>query len=116
MKAVYKNQSHEFRNSLVCTAIEYPLGDKDINGAVIKLKGRYPDKGRVVNLKCKELAYVIKGAGRVVVEGKEIQLHQGDLVLIEPGEKYYWEGEMELFMPCAPAWYPEQHKEINEKS
>jgi len=28
------------------------------------------------------------------------------------GEKYFWEGEMEMFMPCTPAWYPEQHKEI----
>lgn len=63
MKVVFKNQTHEFKNSNVCIAIEYPLGDKDINGAVIKLKGRYPGKGWVVNLKCKELAYVMKGNG-----------------------------------------------------
>lgn len=51
MKVVYKKQTKQFKNSPVCTAIEYPLGDKDINGAVIELNGRYPDKGRVVNLK-----------------------------------------------------------------
>lgn len=54
----------------------------------------------------------MKGNGRVVVEEKEVRLHQGDLVLIEPGEKYFWEGKMELFMPCTPAWHPEQHKEV----
>jgi len=32
--------------------------------------------------------------------------------LIEPGEKYYWEGKMTMFMPCVPAWYAEQHKEV----
>ena len=73
MKIIHKNQTNQHVNSKGCTAIEYPLGDKDINGAVIKLYGREPDKGRVVNTKCKELAYIIKGSGKVVVEGKEIK-------------------------------------------
>jgi len=112
MKVVYKRQTEEFKNSPVCIAIEYPLGDKDINGAVIKLMGRYPDKGRVVNLKCKELAYVIKGSGKVVVEDKEIELKEGDMVLIEPGEKYFWEDKMIIFMPCTPAWHLEQYRKV----
>lgn len=112
MKIVKNQQTKIFQNSKVCKAIEYPLGDKDINGAVIELNGRYPDKGRVVNLKCKELAYVVKGSGKLIVEGKEVELNEGDLALIEPGEKYFWDGNMTMFMPCTPAWYPEQHKEI----
>src|SRR4030042_3009590 len=112
MKVVERSQTKEFKNSEVCTAIEYPLGDKDINGAVIELNGRYPDSGRAVNAKCKEMAYVINGSGRVVVEDEEIQLNQGDLILIDAGERYFWEGNMTLFMPCTPAWYPEQHKQV----
>ena len=112
MRVARKNQTEEFKNSDSCTAVEYPLGDKDINGAVIKLEGRYPDRGRVVNLKCKELAYVIKGSGRVVVEDKDVELNEGDLVLIEPEERYFWEGNLTMFVPCTPAWYPEQHREV----
>lgn len=112
MKIIYKNQTKIFKNGEACTAIEYPLGDKDINGAVIELNGRYPETNRVVNLKCKELAYVIKGSGRVVIEDKEIKFSEGDLMLIEAGEKYFWEGKATMFMPCAPAWHPEQHKEV----
>jgi len=112
MKVVHKNQTNEFKNSETCTAIEYPLNDKDINGAVVKLNGRYPSQGRVVNEKCKELGYVISGAGKIIIEDEEIILSEGDLVLIEPGEKYYWEGNMTMFMPCTPAWYAEQHKEV----
>jgi len=112
MKIVYKNQTKTFKNSDVCTAIEYPLGDKDINGAVVELKGRYPDEGRVVNLKCKELAYIIKGSGKAVVEGEERQFNEGDLVLIGAEEKYFWEGDFVMFVSCTPAWYPEQHKEV----
>jgi len=113
MKVVYRNQTKKFKNSQVCTAIEYPLGDKSINGAIIELNGRYPDKGRVVNLKCKELAYVVKGSGKLVVEGEEVTLKEDDLAFIEPGEKYYWDGNMTMFTPCSPAWYPEQHKEVS---
>ena len=112
MKIIHKNQTEKFKNSDVCTAIEYPLGDKDINGAIVELSGRYPDEGRVVNLKCKELAYIIEGSGRVVVEGEEAMLNKGDLILIEAGEKYFWEGDLKMFVPCTPAWYPEQHKEV----
>ncbi len=112
MKFIRSNQTNKFKNSNSCLAIEYPMGDTDINGAVVKLNGRYPDKGRVVNLKCKELSYIVQGSGRVNIEDKDIFLKQGDLVLIEPNEKYYWEGKMTMFMPCTPAWYPEQHQVI----
>ena len=112
MKIVYKNQTEKFKNSDACTAIEYPLGDKDINGAIIELSGRYPEKGRVVNLKCKEMAYIIKGSGKVVVEDKETKFQEGDLILIEAGEKFFWEGNSIIFMPCTPAWNKEQYKEV----
>lgn len=113
MKIIHKSQAKTHKNSEGCDAIEYPLGDKDINGAVIKLHGREPDKGRVVNLKCKEIAYIIKGSGKVVVNGKEVRFKSGDLILIKPGEKFYWQGRATMFMPCAPAWYPEQYKEVD---
>ena len=89
MKFIHKNQTEKFKNSEHCIAIEYPLGDKDINGAIVELTGRYPDRGRVVNLECKELAYVIKGSGKVTIEDKKIDLQEGDLVLIESGEIFF---------------------------
>lgn len=112
MKLVLSSQTKAHKNSESCTAIEYPMGDKDINGAVVKLTGRYPAEGRVMNTKCKELCYVVEGSGTVVVDGQENQLHQGDSILIEPGEAYFWEGQMTMYIPCSPAWYPEQHKEV----
>ena len=112
MKLVNKNQTKKFKNSDVCIATEYQMNDKDINGAVIEIKGRYPENGRVTNEKCKELAYIIKGNGKIVVNGKEIKFKEEDLILLEPNEKYYWEGNMKMFVSCSPAWYLEQHKEV----
>lgn len=113
MKIVHKNQVQEFKNSDECVVLEYALGDKDINGAVGKINGRYPEKNRAVNTKCKELGYIISGSGKIIVESKEYKFSAGDVVLIEPGERYYWEGNFEVFMPCTPAWYPEQHKLVD---
>ncbi len=112
MKIVHENQTKKFKNSDVCIATEYPLGDKDINIVFLEVQGRYPTKGRVINEKCKELAYIMEGGGMIVVEDKKIELKEDDLILLEPGERFYWEGNMKMLVSCAPAWYTEQHKEV----
>ena len=112
MKFTPKVKSKTNKVTKTCMAVEYPGGDKDIWGAVIKLNGRYPLRGSTINEKCKELVYFLSGKGKAVINGKTINVKQGDQLVIEPGEKFYWEGKMTMFMPCTPAWYPEQHKEV----
>ncbi len=109
MKIIYKSQTKRFENSAGCIAIEYPTEDSDINVAIVEIQGRYPDKGRVSNTACKEFVYVSNGSGRVEVDDKKIDLHHGDMIVIEVREKYFFEGEITLFVSCSPAWYPEQH-------
>ena len=53
MRIIHKEETKEFKNSEVCTAIEYPMGDKDINGAVVEIVGRYPIKDSGKKLKRK---------------------------------------------------------------
>ncbi|MDX1902349.1 MAG: AraC family ligand binding domain-containing protein [Gammaproteobacteria bacterium] len=109
MKISLKHQGIERKNSEACIATEHHLNDKMIDFAIVKISGRYPSAQRAMNQLCKEIVYVSEGNGKVVVEGKEYLIHSGDVVLIEPGEKYYWEGDMNLFASCAPAWTKEQH-------
>jgi mannose-6-phosphate isomerase-like protein (cupin superfamily) len=112
MKHISKLDAKEFANSQTCTVHEYQFEDKDINGAIGTINGRYPEQGFVVNEVCKELVYVLSGNGRLVTEKQSIQLLPEDMALINPGEKYYFDGtELKLLMPCTPAWFPEQHKE-----
>lgn len=112
MNILHKHQTHKHAHNSACIVYEYPMGDADMNGAVAQLSGRYPEEDRVVNTQSKEMGYVVQGSGKIVIEGKEILLQQGSLVLIQAGEKYYWEGHMTLFLSCAPAWNPAQHKKI----
>ncbi len=110
MKIFRKNEITRFEHGQTCAANEYPVNDKDINIAVIELDGRYPETGCAMNEISKELAYVMEGSGKVTVDGKETQVSEDDLVMVYPGEKFFWEGKMKLFMPCTPAWNPEQYK------
>ena len=112
MKIVQQNETVEFKNAASCTVWEYPHEDADINIAVVKVTGRFPESGRMVNEKSKEMAFVMEGSGKVVVEGEEIMLAKGDAILIQPGERIYWEGDLTMLMPCTPAWTKGQHKMV----
>lgn len=92
---------------------EYNIDDKDINYCIVDIDGRFPIEKWAVNHKCKEMAHILSGSGILVVEGIEYSLKQDDVVLIDINEKYYWKGKMRLGIPCSPAWYPEQHEEID---
>ncbi len=114
MKLVKLEQAQEFSNSDSCKGLEYPLNDIDINFSTAIISGRYPDKGYCVNEECKELIYVIEGKGTLNKKDKTIEFNKGDVILIDKGEVYYWDGKCTIAMPCTPAWYPEQHKLIEE--
>lgn len=111
MKVIRKDQTKKVANSKTCRAFVYSLEDKDVSGAIIKLDGRYPDKGKVINLVCKELAYVVKGKGIVCVSGKKVKIKTGDLILINPKEKFFWQGKLTMFISCTPPFNTKQHKE-----
>lgn len=110
MKIAHKENVIERKNSDCCLVIEYPQWDESMDFAIAHLNGRYPEKQRVINRTCKEMVYIQEGHGAVEVEGKHYPLKAGDMVLIEAGEKFFWEGEMTLFISCRPAFYIEQHQ------
>lgn len=113
MKFVAKSQAKKHTNSPTCVAYEYSVGDATIDAAVGVIRGRYPEKGYVVNEVCRELVYVISGVGTLTTHTASTDLAPGDMALLNPGEAYFFTGtELTILMPCAPAWYPEQHKEV----
>jgi mannose-6-phosphate isomerase-like protein (cupin superfamily) len=112
MNIVRKTETKETKVGNTMTVFEYPVMDKTLHGAVVEIKGRYPETRRVVNEECYEVGYVIEGSGKLFLEGNEIEFTEGDQLLIKPGQRYYWEANATMFMPCTPAWYPEQHKEV----
>ena len=114
MKKITLSQTTEFKNSDVCIATEYPFGDKQIDLSTAVINGKYPKSGYCVNLKVKEMIYVISGKGKLYKENETISFEAGDAILIEKGEKYYWDAHCKIAMSCTPAWYPKQHILVGE--
>jgi mannose-6-phosphate isomerase-like protein (cupin superfamily) len=112
MKVIKKYQTLSFSNSPTCSGFNFAFGDKDLDLAVVTVNGRYPEEGHLINEVCKEIAFVLSGNGKVGVDNETFELSPGDAVMIQPGERFFWEGELEMLMPCNPAFYPEQHKGV----
>lgn len=114
MKVIKQPDAARFSNSTTCSGYEYSFNDRDLNVAVVTVNGRYPEKGYIFNEVCKEVGYVLGGHGSITVMGENVQqLNPGDAVMIQPGEKLFWQGEsLEMLIPCSPAFFPEQHKEV----
>ncbi len=113
MKISLKHQAIKRKNSNVCIVTEHPIGDEDLDFAIVEVTNRYPSTRRAVNRNCKEIVYVHKGCGRVIVNDEEHVLNSGDVILIEAGEKFYWDGNLTLFISCHPAFTIEQHQMVD---
>ena len=113
MELIKNKNAQKFNNSPGCTATEYDFdNEKDFNIAGIELNGRYPAQGYALNTISKELMYVKNGNGILVTNDRQVILESGDAALIQPNEKYYLEGTLELVISSAPAWNLEQHRNI----
>ena len=111
MKVIKYNDALKGKNSGKCKTLEYSFMDKDIDLGIAIISGRYPDEGYGINLISKELIYVIEGSGTLNFENEKIKFSEGDSILIEPNEKYYYDTEYcKISMSCTPAWQMEQHK------
>ncbi|NGX31433.1 MAG: hypothetical protein K940chlam8_00801 [Chlamydiae bacterium] len=109
---IKKQERQRFENSKQCTAYEYPFEDPDIDVALIEIRGRYPDKGYAINTQVKEMIFVVKGKGHIVIEDKRSSLEEGAAVLVLPQKKYVLEGDFTLVISCNPAWSPKQHQTL----
>jgi mannose-6-phosphate isomerase-like protein (cupin superfamily) len=90
------------------------IHDTDINGAYSVINGRFPEAGFSYNEKCKEMVYVVSGKGTLTIDLETFEIEEGDTILILPKEKFYWVGDnLKIFIPCTPAWYPEQYKSVD---
>jgi mannose-6-phosphate isomerase-like protein (cupin superfamily) len=101
------------------TILEYgPLGDGVANGTVAEVaevSGRYPQRGWGMNRVCDEIVYVVSGSGRLETPESATPLAPGDVAYVPKGQKIAWHGEhLVIFIPCVPAWTPEQHELFEE--
>lgn len=114
MKKYKKEDIILYKNSETCENLIYEIDDKDINFSIAKINGKYPETGYCVNEKVKELLYIMEGTGKLIKKDEVLEFKAGDVILVEKGGAYRWDANCKVVIPCTPAWYPEQHKLIEE--
>lgn len=112
MQHISATDGFPFANASNCTGKEYSFTDKSMNGALITIQGRYPATGYAMNEISKELAFVLRGSGKICTASQTISFTEHDTVFIDAGEKFYWEGDCDVYTICSPAFDPAQHKEV----
>ena len=111
MQFIKKSNAVKGANSDKCETLEYSFKDKDMDLGIAIITGRYPENGFCVNTISKELIYVLDGNGKLYIENNCIEFEEGDSILINSNEKYYWDSTYCIVsMTCTPAWNEEQHK------
>lgn len=54
----------------------------------------------------------MSGQGSITVDGNNVLLRKDDQLLIEVGEKYMFEGVLQILYVATPAWTPEQAEHV----
>lgn len=107
---IKKEQAREKRNGNACTVWEYDFPNKNIWFATSIINWRLPDTGRIMNLECDEIYYVIAWTGTLHYDNEDYELHEGDTFFIEKKKPFRvaW-NNLHLALPTQPAFFPEQH-------
>lgn len=98
------------------TVYSYPSGNASISIAKIIVSGRHPagDGEHFIEEKCHVLFFILKGAGKVIVEGKRLDVKAEDAITINAGQKYYVEGNLEYLAATSPAYSPKQNRIVKQ--
>lgn len=108
-----KKQDTKVFERPTCVVYEYG-GTANLNLAVAEIKERYPERGWARNKEVDETYFILEGRGKVIVEKEEFEVEKDDLVLIEKGKWYRFEGSARVAIACGPTWTPEQYEEKDE--
>jgi mannose-6-phosphate isomerase-like protein (cupin superfamily) len=97
-----------------CIVWEYDFKRKNIDLAVAKISGRYPEGNKkVVNMACNMIYYVVSGNGTIHHETGDFWIKSEDSFFFEKNTWYWVEGNnLVVAMFSCPAWFIEQYKEI----
>lgn len=58
--------------------------------------------------------YIIEGSGVWFIEDEEFPVEATDVVIVPPGKRFYYKGNLKQVCITAPAWEPEGEKHVRD--
>ncbi|MBI4021023.1 MAG: hypothetical protein HY369_02160 [Candidatus Aenigmarchaeota archaeon] len=85
------------------------VGSKRMSVVLGLIEGSHPQSGRVANMTCEEMYYVLEGEGTIFSERGTFPIKKGDIYHFLPGEKFRTVGrKLKLVIVNSPSWTEEQ--------
>ena len=73
------------------------------------------DKGHAqefYHTKCTFVYYIIDGSGTWIIDEEEFPVESGDVVVVTPGKKFYYKGNLKQICITTPAWEAEGEQHV----
>ena len=121
------------RNAILIPKMQYVFpepdeyGFKDVNGHDGKFFGTNSPRTNHLIIECHDKLtvsltqnesefnyYVIKGDGYFVFNGEKQSVTTGDMIVIPPGTKYTFGGELKMLLINTPRWSQDQETMVKE--
>lgn len=87
---------------------DYPQGGlvyQEVDG------GHYQE---FLNEKSAYIYYILEGNGKFVVEDQEYPVQATDVIMVPPGKRFFYLGNMKQILVTAPAWEESAERIIRE--
>jgi len=56
--------------------------------------------------------YILEGSGKWIIEDEEFEVEAKDVVIVPPGKRFYFKGNLKQVCVTTPAWDEEYEKHI----
>jgi hypothetical protein len=111
---IKRGDARVHQNSSNCTVREHDHPIPNLSYAEAKITGRYPEKGRSLNVQCDTIFIGLSGVGIIHTEIGDYTIEPHDTCFVERCLAYWIEGsDLELGVSNFPRWNPEQYRVID---
>ena len=100
---IIKKQATERKNIGAMKLNIYNINN-NFSAAHIEINGKH---GKLKCIGEDRIYFIISGKGKFIIDDKEKEVSENDLVFVPKNTPYNFEGKMTYFLVCSPAFKPE---------
>jgi mannose-6-phosphate isomerase-like protein (cupin superfamily) len=92
----------------------YDSADASSNAAVVYQETRQGHAEEFYHDKSAFVFYIIEGQGVWIIEDEEYPVEATDVVVVPPGKRFYYKGNLKQVCITAPAWEAEYEHHVRD--
>lgn len=90
----------------------YNPGSEFTNAAVVYQETRTGHAEEFLHERSAFIFYIVEGSGTWIIEDEEFDVAASDVVIVPPGRRFYYRGDLKQVCITAPAWDEEHERHV----